>query len=408
MANRSFSVFLPLLLLVCSALPCFALLATQPLPNNVLVGYWGLNEAGYQGLYEEPSLLDVCTYQPYDIIHITSVNSIFAVDRLPATGFSIHCTKPYPGLPPTSNGVVLRQCTQMAEDIKACQKLGKKIMLTIQNNLAQGSMTSDADGVQAAQNIWDIFLGGSSKYRTFGDAVLDGVEVVALDTQKGYASLVKKLAELIQTDQLRTYYISGGPRCLYPDGFFGPVWQNTPLMEPQHFSYLTIFYLASTCSYRNPDWFWSSMDQWSKWALAYPNIRLLVGLPSDNGYTGAPGDYIPPADLVDKAIVTKIRQYPRFSGITLKDVSSDLNNYVCVGESPSKPVTYGSLLRKLLDENTSTSQVQTVKCQPLPAGAERPAPPKVARQTSSGVITGNSIGNLLILAVLAVLLVLPI
>lgn len=37
-----------------------------------------------------------------------------------------------------------------------------------------GSFTSDAQGSAFADTIWNLFLGGSSSTRPFGDAVLDG------------------------------------------------------------------------------------------------------------------------------------------------------------------------------------------------------------------------------------------
>lgn len=81
----------------------------------------------------------------------------------------------------------------MAADIQTCQAAGKIVtlslgkllkdvartllpMLTTVKGGATGSDTfsSDDQATQFANTIWDMFLGGSSTTRPFGEAVLDG------------------------------------------------------------------------------------------------------------------------------------------------------------------------------------------------------------------------------------------
>ena len=51
--------------------------------------------------------------------------------------------------------------------------------MTLSLGGAGGSVgfSSDAQGESLADQIWDMFLGGSSATRPFGDAVLDGYGV---------------------------------------------------------------------------------------------------------------------------------------------------------------------------------------------------------------------------------------
>jgi chitinase len=66
-------------------------------------------------------------------------------------------------------GSQLLDCSFLASDIKSCQAKGKKVTISLGG--ADGSGTADA---AFADQIWDLFLGGSSSNRPFGDAVLDG------------------------------------------------------------------------------------------------------------------------------------------------------------------------------------------------------------------------------------------
>lgn len=67
-------------------------------------------------------------------------------------------------------GSQLLNCSFIADDIKTCQAAGKKVTLSIGGAGAGGGTADSA----FADQIWDLFLGGSSSTRPFGDAILDG------------------------------------------------------------------------------------------------------------------------------------------------------------------------------------------------------------------------------------------
>lgn len=52
--------------------------------------------------------------------------------------------------------------------------LGKLLTLSLGGAGGAYGFSSDAQGVQFADTVWNLFLGGSSSTRPFGDAVLDG------------------------------------------------------------------------------------------------------------------------------------------------------------------------------------------------------------------------------------------
>lgn len=62
----------------------------------------------------------------------------------------------------------------MAADIKACQARGKAIILSMGGATGAATFSSDSQASAFADTVWNLFLGGSSSTRPFGDAVLDG------------------------------------------------------------------------------------------------------------------------------------------------------------------------------------------------------------------------------------------
>ena len=62
----------------------------------------------------------------------------------------------------------------MAADIMACQANGKLVTLSLGGSLGSVSFTGDDQAQAFADTVWNLFLGGSSSTRPFGDAVLDG------------------------------------------------------------------------------------------------------------------------------------------------------------------------------------------------------------------------------------------
>lgn len=74
----------------------------------------------------------------------------------------------------TFSGTSLIKCRGLAADIKACQAKGKLITLSLGGAVGNTSFTGDKQAKAFAGTVWDLFLGGSSDTRPFGNAVLDG------------------------------------------------------------------------------------------------------------------------------------------------------------------------------------------------------------------------------------------
>ena len=73
----------------------------------------------------------------------------------------------------------------MEADIKTCQANGKAITLSLGGATGQIGFSSDSQAQSFATQIWNMFLGGSSSTRPFGNAILDGYVIVAAASNWG-------------------------------------------------------------------------------------------------------------------------------------------------------------------------------------------------------------------------------
>lgn len=151
----------------------------------------------------------------------------------------------------------------MASDIETCQSAGKIVTISLGGATGSNQFSSDSQAESFADQIWDLFLGGSSSTRPFGNAVLDGLANltlfltalywanccrlryrVDLDIESGtgssYAAFVnqirshaagaskksvnkKPLIKLPILTALIRYYVTAAPQCPYPDAALGSV-----------------------------------------------------------------------------------------------------------------------------------------------------------------------------------------
>ena len=72
------------------------------------------------------------------------------------------------------SGSQLPNCQFLASSIQTCQSKGKIVTLSLGGATGAAGFTSDSQATSFADQIWNLFLGGSSSTRPFGSAVLDG------------------------------------------------------------------------------------------------------------------------------------------------------------------------------------------------------------------------------------------
>lgn len=215
-----------------------ALAGYDPNAKNNLVVYWG------QGSNQE-SLGYYCEKGIMDIVVVSFVNII-----TPSTvAFNF------------GNACFGAECPLIARDIKICQSMGIKVLLSFGGDLRMGNfaLSSDSGAEQAAQYIYDMFnVKSTSKViKPFGsDVQIDGFDLdVENWNQDGQIAFYKKLRSLWGSDEL---LLSACPQCPHPDNNVGKVIDSgeVDLVFMQ-------FYSNPSCSLmESSSAFTSSWDTW--------------------------------------------------------------------------------------------------------------------------------------------------
>ncbi|KAJ7337723.1 glycoside hydrolase family 18 protein [Mycena albidolilacea] len=236
--------------------------------------FLGQNSGGSQ-----QTLSAYCQDTVIDAFQIAFVNKFFSTGGMPELDLGV-----FPG-------TNLANCQFLAADIQTCQEKGK---------LTSSVLNSDADGVTLANNIWNLFLGGSSSARPFGSAVLDGVDLdIEVGAPTGYAAFVNQI-RMLSAGASKHYYVTAAPQCPFPDAHIGGALDAAPF---------DAVYVQA--------WDFDQWDTWAKGSLN-PNAKVFIGAPASSA---AGGGYVNAATL--DSIVTATRaQYSSLGGVMLWDASA--------------------------------------------------------------------------------------
>ncbi|KAL8728859.1 MAG: hypothetical protein Q9166_005099 [cf. Caloplaca sp. 2 TL-2023] len=157
-----------------------------------------------------------------------------------------------------SDSPLLSNCPLIDPNIKTCQALGKKLLLSLGGAIpANQFIKNDESAVAFAKFLWNAFGPEDPTYngpRPFGDAVIDGfdfdIESAVSDNDaasqyRGYGTMIDTLRVLFAANTKKEYYISGSPQCAIPDTHLAhPI-------ETSWFDFLFIqFYNTPQCSAR--------------------------------------------------------------------------------------------------------------------------------------------------------------
>ncbi|GME74916.1 unnamed protein product [Ambrosiozyma monospora] len=271
--------------------------------------YWGQAGANTQ----QESLASYCSKGDADIFILSFMDTFSSADAQMDINFSNAC-----GGTRANNG--LMECTQIGEDIKTCQKLGKKIFLSLGGASGSYGFSSDSVAEGFAETLWDYFGAGTGKStseRPFGDAVVDGFDFdIEGGGATGYAALATKLRDYYAQDSSKTYYISAAPQCPYPDSYVGD------LLSKAKVDYAFVQFYNNYCSVDGTfNW-----DTWADFAKSAPNdqIKIFLGLPGSSASAGS--GYID-TDTIKSTINGAIAaNNANFGGVMLWDASSSYAN----------------------------------------------------------------------------------
>jgi len=299
--------------------------------RQLLVGYWGQNSIGRKvsRQYWEKDLRYFCNNHKFDIYLVAFVHRLFRNnqnrDGIPGMNFAHHCSY----APNTQNPSVF-ECATIGGGIRDCQKLGKKILISLGGDTCDGTLESAENAKKLAYYIWHMFLGGKDMQdkRPFLWTVMDGVDLdIEIGSHKYYPDFVREMRRLMNTDKSKQYLITAAPQCPFPDKWMGPQKQGSALEEyGNEFDYLFIQFYNNYC-YPGDIYFLPVMDTWLKWTRSIPNGPLIVlGLPAGPEAAGKPHFYFPPDKLA--TVYKQIRNKPGVGGLMFWDCSWVQNNNV--------------------------------------------------------------------------------
>ncbi|KAJ3905402.1 glycoside hydrolase [Lentinula edodes] len=296
--------------------------AFNPTGNTNLVAYWGQNSYGATHTSDtanwQTNLAHYCQDDTVDVFPLAFLDVFFGIGSLPEINFANTCNDVDDAVFPGSD---LANCQFMATDIQTCQAAGKIITLSMGGATGADTFTSESQAEDFADLIWDLFLGGTSSTRPFGDAVLDGID---LDIEGGgtanFAAFVTRIRTLAEGAS-KAYYITGAPQCPFPDANLDTV------LNAVGFDAVYVQFYNNYCEVSNynvaGDWDFSSWDNWAKTTSPNPDVKIYIGAPASS--TAATNGYADASALSTILQATKAT-YSSFGGAMLWDISQAYAN----------------------------------------------------------------------------------
>ncbi|KAI9000467.1 glycoside hydrolase superfamily [Trametes punicea] len=317
--------------------------------DNLAV-YWGQDSAGNQ-----QRLSYYCKDSTVDVFPLAFLYIFRGSGGYPVIDFANTCNQWDQG---TFPGTDLANCTILADDIKECQAAGKIVTLSLGGATGEVGFSSDSQAESFADQVWNLFLGGESDIRPFGDAVLDGVDLdIESGTPAHYAAFVNRIranAGLTQlnattfalkaanatasapanatthhanknttavidvTNKKKYYYITAAPQCPYPDAYIGAALNEAP------FDAVYVQFYNNYCGLDQPsEYNFATWDNWAKTQSANPNVKVYIGAP---GSSDSAGEGYVSVSTLSSYVSDAQEKYSSFGGVMLWDASTAYTN----------------------------------------------------------------------------------
>ncbi|KAJ1922328.1 Chitinase 2 [Mycoemilia scoparia] len=275
--------------------------------NSNLILYWGQNSRGQQD--SQKPLSEYCKDGTVDAFTLAFMNGFPNIIMNLANG----CETMY-------SGTNILNCPHVGEDIKTCQAAGKAILLSLGGASGAYGFSSDSQGAEFADTLWNMFFKGNTTYRPFGDAVLDGIDIdIEGGSSVGYAGMINRLHELFTADPSKKYYLTAAPQCPYPDSYMGTA------LNSAWFDMVFVQFYNNYCGLNNYGTFFN-FDEWDTWAKTKSlnkDVKVYIGAPASQSSAGS--GYVSADQLVN--IATSVRnKYSSFGGVMAWDTSTAFSN----------------------------------------------------------------------------------
>ncbi|KAJ6440369.1 LOW QUALITY PROTEIN: endochitinase CHI3 [Purpureocillium lavendulum] len=276
-----------------------------PGPGRLAV-YWGA-ESG------STTLDNVCSDGSYNIVNLAFLNYFFSDGGYPSTAIG---DLGGPSAAQRQAGATgLQDGSSLIPALQKCQAAGKLLLLSIggANSFADVTLDNDAQGEQIADTLWNLFLGGQSALRPFGDIKLDGID---LDNESGnhvgYLAMIRRLRAHFSTDGSKPYYLSAAPQCSFREASqWLDVYREVDMVWVQFYS----------CGQSNEGF----EQAVANWAGGIGGAQLFIGALASTDDDESPG-YIDAGALVASIQGVKNMGVGNYAGVMLWDAQLAADN----------------------------------------------------------------------------------
>ncbi|ORY04982.1 glycoside hydrolase [Basidiobolus meristosporus CBS 931.73] len=272
----------------------------------------------------QKNLAYYCQDDTVDVIPVSFLNTFFGKGGFPELNLANTCNMKDNATFPNTNMV---NCPSIGEDIKFCQSRGKSVILSLGGAGGSYGFSDDTQAKGFATQVWNLFLGGKSDTRPFGNAVLDGVDLdIEGGGPTGYVAFVNQLRSYYQQDTSKKYLIAAAPQCVYPDGQLGSTLNNA------WFDLVFVQFYNNPCGlqyYNNYQaWNYGVWDYWATHISPNPDVKVYIGAPAAPKAAGS--GYVTIDQL--KTIAQQTRaNFTSFGGVMFWDASQAWGNSVAGG-----------------------------------------------------------------------------
>ncbi|KAJ2480122.1 Chitinase 2 [Coemansia sp. RSA 2131] len=346
--------------------------------NSNMVMYWGQNSHAVGNPNENQLPLDeYCDKNTGDVL-VLSFLSEFNADRLhpPTINFANSCVTSF-------DNSTLLHCSNIGKAVKKCQKQGKVVLLSLGGASGAYGFADDVQAERYADQIWDMFLGGSADRRPFDGSVLDGIDLdIEGGSSVGYVRFVQRLRERFTEVPNRRFYVTAAPQCPYPDFYAGPILDNAYL------DMVFVQFYNNYCGLDHPNWY--NFEQWHEWATtvsANKDVRVYMGVPGSP--SAASTGHVPP-DRLEEIVNATRSKFSSFGGMMVWDASQADYNHV------SEDQTFAALARRMLDSgkkctdgSDATAEDETDDASDNSSNSESSSSSRVSSKSSSSTMESS-------------------
>ncbi|KAL4894542.1 glycoside hydrolase superfamily [Aspergillus ambiguus] len=321
--------------------------------NNVVV-YWGQNSFDGQGELAQQRLGHYCDDDNIDVIVLAFVMTVNGQGGVPSYDFSTTSKQCK-----TFDGTGLKDCPEVGEDIKKCQKKGKSIILSIGGaTYSEGGFESDSDAKAGAELIWKTFgpsSGGNSTshssftnatfhqprrvtngtkhrglangdvHRPFGDASVDGFDFDFEAATKHMLPFAKRLRELMDAEKSGKYFLTAAPQCPYPDAADKDILNGDVSIDAVWVQFYNNFCGVNSFQKGQDKQKSFNFETWANWAKKVSQnkkAKIFLGVPANT--KAASTGYVPASDL--EPVIEYCKTFESFGGVMMWDVTQAYGN----------------------------------------------------------------------------------